>query len=54
MWTCSLPMMPAIDDRLTIDPPPLAIMARTAKLTEFTEAIVVLRTGKIRTSFVVR
>src|SRR5712675_1237044 len=27
MCTCSLPMMPAIDDRLTIDPPPLATMA---------------------------
>src|ERR1700730_7320009 len=32
MWTCSLPMMPAIDERLTIDPPPLAIMGGTAYL----------------------
>ena len=32
MCTCSLPMMPAIDDRLTIDPPPLAIMAGIACL----------------------
>src|ERR1051325_7258691 len=32
MWTCSLPMMPAIDDRLTIEPPPLAIIAGIACL----------------------
>jgi hypothetical protein len=30
MWTCSLPMIPAIDDRLTIDPPPLATIAAPA------------------------
>src|SRR5271165_1304361 len=32
MWTCSLPMTPAIDDRLTIDPPSLAIMACSAAI----------------------
>src|SRR5712672_54340 len=32
MWTCSLPMTPAIDDRLTIDPPPLATIAGIAYL----------------------
>ena len=32
MWTCSLPMMPAIDDRFTMDPPPPAIIAGIACL----------------------
>ncbi|HEY0422138.1 MAG TPA: hypothetical protein VGC82_02325 [Rhodopila sp.] len=32
MWILSLPMMPAIKDRLTTDPPPLAIIAGTACL----------------------
>ena len=32
MWTCSLPMTPAIDDRLTIDLPPLATIAGIAYL----------------------
>ena len=32
MRTCWLPMMPAIDDRLTVDPPPLATIAGIAYL----------------------
>src|SRR6195952_5879159 len=36
MWIPSLPMMPAIEDRLTIDPPPLAIIAGTACLMQGT------------------
>jgi hypothetical protein len=43
MWTCSLPMMPAIDERLTINPPPLATMA--PKNTPVAGAIIKQRTG---------
>ena len=32
MWTCSLPIMPAIDDRLTMEPPPAAFIAGMACL----------------------